>query len=118
MTRTLSAGQKQALAAARARRWAKRLPTDETASPGRPGDDLGALDRQVSARCRAELSATKVRIGDPVVMQREAPARGTWRRYDGRRGVVVALNRSEGEAQIRVDGAGEGWFRPGEWVPG
>lgn len=68
-----------------------------------------------------------LRAGDPVVIRRDRPSTGTFRRYDGRSGWVVSVNRE------RVPGGGtyteiavsfaarwsetlaiDGWFRPEE----
>lgn len=106
-TATAAAAQKAALAIARAHRAGRRPPTEQTAPHGPADGDLACLDRETSERCRKALTSAKVRVGDAVVLRREQAARRTWRRYDGRNGAVVALNRSEGEALIRVEGAGE-----------
>ena len=54
-----------------------------------------------------------------VGIRREQPAKGTWRRYDGRRGKIVAVNRAAADyVEVGVDFDGDGkasaWFLPSE----
>lgn len=56
-----------------------------------------------------------VRLGDRVRLHREDDvARGTWSRYEGRTGTVVALNLEDQELCVRGQ-FGEAWFRTHEW---
>lgn len=69
-----------------------------------------------------------MRIGDPVLVAREAPGEGTWERYAGRRGWVASINRQrfpDGSSYVEygvtfthrrnmVKAAAEAWFRPTE----
>jgi hypothetical protein len=65
------------------------------------------------------------RVGDRVVVERDErvyPSRGTWPRFRGREGVVVALNRPDGEIGVSWetgrrpvrDRRADSWFRPWE----
>ena len=75
-------------------------------------------------------------IGDRVRCQREAPAKGTWSRYDGREGTIVSINRQtfpSGKFHVEygvsftidpqattkrvADDRAEAWFLPSELVP-
>ncbi len=58
-------------------------------------------------------------IGTRVRCQRDAPAQGTWSRYAGRVGVVVAINATDREIGVRFTRAHATatWFAPSEVVP-
>lgn len=54
-----------------------------------------------------------MKIGDRVKCQREKPTRGTWKKFDGQKGTVVAV--AEDEIGVTI-GNGVVWFKPNELV--
>lgn len=58
-------------------------------------------------------------VGDWVRCEREAPAKGTWHRYDGRTGRIVRWNEIGGEFGVAFTAYGSEpptWFLPSELV--
>jgi hypothetical protein len=65
---------------------------------------------------------TTVRVGLPVVCDREAPPRGTWKTYTGRRGKVASINHRDGEIGVSWQlnhprPESDAWFLPEELMP-
>lgn len=50
------------------------------------------------------------RIGLRVQLVERTPPRGTWKKYNGKTGTVVALNRPAQEVHIKVDDHAATWF--------
>lgn len=55
----------------------------------------------------------KFKIGDEVKCQRDKPSKGTWKKFDGKKGTVVAV---DDEIGVTI-GNGVVWFKPNELVP-
>lgn len=71
-------------------------------------------------------------LGDRVRIHRDEPTKGTWKRYEGKPGVVVMLDRLSDEVGVEVgavqaryndrheltyDHGRVAWFRPSELRP-
>jgi hypothetical protein len=89
-------------------RDAKRRPAWE------PTDVQDQPGRRSAPNSNSGVSASSdLAVGDSVRCERATPARGTWRRYSGRTGIVVAINARDGEYGVSfTDDAGhvDAWF--------
>lgn len=58
----------------------------------------------------------RFRPGDKVRCEREAPAKGTWKHWEGRVGIVRATNDGEVGVSFTTSERTEAWFLPTELV--
>lgn len=62
---------------------------------------------------------TKLKLKQKVKCQRETPPKGSWKHYNGKKGVVKVLPTKEvNEYGVQLDGSqSTTWFAPDELVP-
>ena len=101
------------------------MPLDN--DEGRPGKGgpVNHPDAGINANDTPSVSQS-AGIGDRVRCERQAPPRGSWKRYAGRVGTVITINvaRSangspdvvEVGVDLDSDGRADAWFRPDELV--
>ena len=83
---------------------------------------------------RPGSETTTLKVGDKVRCQREEPAKGTWKNYDGREGTVVSINNQtfpDGTTYVEIGlwfgkvsetrdlrrTKAQSWFRNDELIP-